>query len=152
MGYRLGDLLRLFGQMKIATVILVIALLLASYIDGVRRSRLIAKRRFADRRPISFYEFYSSFYGKSGLDRELLREILEHVGNELELPVEMLRPTDRFSVELAPLKGWEWGSGHAILESEIRGLARKKGRAIDMARITTLDDYLRLMSSIMGHD
>lgn len=90
-----------------------------------------------------FYRFYAG----SGIDRELVVELLEHVASELSLPVDRLRPSDRFGVELAPDKGCEWDSGYGVLLFELQRLAKKKGKEIRQ-RIITIDDYLRAMSEV----
>lgn len=91
--------------------------------------------------------FFNSYYKDSGLDHALVIELLEHVAHELNLPVEKLRPTDRFSVELAPRQGNEWDSGYGILLYELSRLAKKRGLAIQ-GKIDSIDDYLRAMSLV----
>jgi hypothetical protein len=91
--------------------------------------------------------FYEQHYAESGLDERLVIELLNHVAQELRLPVTKLRPDDRFVVELAPKKGGAWDSGYGILLYEVQRHASKKGIKIDR-RISTLDDYLRVMSEV----
>lgn len=91
--------------------------------------------------------FFDVYYKDSGLDKALVVEILEHVAHELRLPVEKLRPSDRFSVELAPSKGSEWDSGYGILLYELSSLAKKR-KLRDAMKIDSIDDYLRAMSLV----
>lgn len=102
---------------------------------------------FLDREGLSQDVFYEIYYKSSGLDKVLVSELLEHVAQELGLPIEKLRPTDRFSVELAPSKGNDWDSGYGILLYELNRLAKKRGQKIQ-GKIDSIDDYLRAMSLV----
>lgn len=92
-------------------------------------------------------EVFNRYYAGSNLNRKLVVELLDHVAAELSLPVEKLRPNDRFAVELAPKKGSEWDSGYGILLYELQRLAKKKGRIVKKS-IATIDDYLMAMSEV----
>lgn len=96
---------------------------------------------------LSPQDFFNIYYKESGLDKVLVVELLEHVAQELGLPVEKLRPGDRFSVELAPRCGNEWDSGYGILLYELKRLAKKRGRSVQ-GKIDSIDDYLRAMSLV----
>jgi hypothetical protein len=99
------------------------------------------------REPLLADKFYEQFYLSSGLDRALVIELLEHVAQEVRIPAELIRPDDRFAVELAPGRGNEWDSGYAILLHELASLARKRKRPITKP-IATVDDYLRVMAEV----
>ncbi|WP_323153190.1 hypothetical protein [Stenotrophomonas maltophilia] len=99
------------------------------------------------REGISPEKFYEQYYGESGLDERIVIELLNHVAQELRLPVTKLRPEDRFAVELAPRKGGGWDSGYGILLYEIQRHAKRKGIHVDR-KICTIDDYLRVMSAV----
>jgi len=100
-----------------------------------------------NRESLSPHEVFDRYYADSQLNRELVIELLDHVAAELSLPVEKLRPNDRFAIELAPKKGNEWDSGYGILLFELQRLAKKKGKTIEKP-IATIDDYLMAMSEV----
>lgn len=99
------------------------------------------------RESLSANEIFDRYYATSSLNRELVVELLDHIAAELLLPVEKLRPDDRFAVELAPRKGSEWDSGYGILLFELRRLAKKKRKIIEKP-IAIIDDYLMTMSEV----
>jgi hypothetical protein len=72
-----------------------------------------------------------------------MRAALQEVAAAIHVPATRLRPTDRFSVELAPAKGWEIDDGTALLAQTIRANSRKA----DQGPIQTLDEYLRAVCS-----
>lgn len=96
---------------------------------------------------LTFDAFFDAFYKESGLDKVLVIELLEHVAHELGLPAEKLRPSDRFSVELAPGQGSAWDSGYGILLYELSSLAKKRGQNVQ-GKIDSVDDYLRAMALV----
>jgi hypothetical protein len=99
------------------------------------------------REPLSPDDFFDAYYKESGLDRVLVIELLAHVAHELELPVEKLRPTDRFSIELALGKGNAWDSGCGILLYELSSLAKRRKLSAKM-KVDSVDEYLRAMSLV----
>ncbi len=99
------------------------------------------------RESLSPDQIYDLYYIGSGLDRVLVIELLNHVGQELRIPTEKIRPEDRFSIELAPKKGNEWDSGYGILLYELKRQATKRKKAISKP-IDTVDDYLKAMSEV----
>ncbi|WP_132143250.1 hypothetical protein [Luteibacter rhizovicinus] len=103
--------------------------------------------KLAGRESIAPSELYKRFYADSGIDSELVIALLQHVADELCVPVDRLRPLDRFAVGLAPEPGNEWDSGHGILTMEMKSFARKRGRMVDVP-ILTLDDYIRFVAEV----
>lgn len=99
------------------------------------------------REDLSADDFYGLYYLESGLDREIVGELLTHVAVELRLAPGKIRPTDRFSKELASGASLGWDSGYAMLITEIRSLAKRRGVVIDR-KVETIDDYIRIMASI----
>jgi hypothetical protein len=104
--------------------------------------------RFEGRESMSMQGFYSEFYANSGIPFVVIEELLLHVASELCLPVEKLRPSDRFDSEMAPERGWNWDSGAGMLSVEIQNLAREKNVQVDLRKIVTLDDYLRIAAPL----
>jgi hypothetical protein len=92
-------------------------------------------------------EFYERFYASSGLERELVVELLTHLAQELRIPIEKIRPEDRFAVELAPRKGDDWDWGYGLLLYELKSMARRKKKVVSH-KIGTVDDYLRAVEEV----
>ena len=93
---------------------------------------------------LQFEEIYSRYYESEGLDRECVRFILAKLSEALEFPLGVLRPTDRFAVELAPLKN-TWG---AVDDTDfslmvMTDLLRKNhGITIDLRVVKTVGEYI----------
>ncbi|MCC7633317.1 hypothetical protein [Stenotrophomonas rhizophila] len=100
-----------------------------------------------ERQSLSPHACFEHYYAGSGLDRERVIELLEHVAAELRLPVDKLRPEDRFAVELSPGRWNTYDSGHAMLISDLAAMARQRGKVVDTT-IETVDDYLRAMVQV----
>jgi hypothetical protein len=131
-----------------ALIVTAIAIALAVlYWLGSRGARHRLARRFSNRPALDFNEFYQSHYAGT-LNRERIEELLAHVAQELSIPANKLLPSDRFDVELRPVRGWEFDSGKGILMVELDKLARAKGKSIDTKMIVTLDDYLKAMVEV----
>lgn len=96
---------------------------------------------------MSHEDFYTCYYEGKGIEKTLLIELLEHIAFQLSVPAGMLRPQDRFSVELAPIKGEEWDSGYGILLYEIQQMAKKKNVSIQK-KVETVDDCIRLLAHL----
>ncbi|CAM4127898.1 hypothetical protein LRM36_07095 [Stenotrophomonas maltophilia] len=105
------------------------------------------KDKLREREALSPTGFYDRYYAESGLDRETVVELLEHVAGELRLPSGKLRPGDRFSKELSPGEAHGWDSGYGVLIFELQSLAKKRGIAVDR-RVDSLDDYIRIMAGL----
>ncbi len=105
------------------------------------------KDKLREREALSPTDFYDQYYTRSGLDKETVVELLEHVADELRLPSGKLRPEDRFSEELSPGEDHGWDSGYGVLIFELQSLAKKRGVAVDR-RVDSLDDYIRIMAGI----
>ncbi len=65
--------------------------------------RILKLRRFKGRNPQSISDVYDSCVEARGLDKDQWIQLFVQVAEILDLPPEVLRPFDRFSVELAPL-------------------------------------------------
>ena len=82
------------------------------------------KDKLREREALSPTGFYDRYYAESGLDQEIVVELLEHVADELRLPSGKLRPGDRFSKELSPGEAHGWDSGYGVLIFELQSLAK----------------------------
>lgn len=128
--------------MKLLIAALVIVLIAVSYASGVRRARKEIYGRFAGRTARSASEFWSDFYSEH-LPGDLVQEALFHLASELDAPLEFLLPSDRFDNQLRPARGWSYLSGHGLLLHELSAWARARGLSDQIARVETVDDYIR---------
>jgi hypothetical protein len=108
----------------------------------LRKDRL---KHLGERECLEFEETYSRFYQSEGLDRECVRFILLKLSEALELPLGVLRPTDRFAVELAPLKN-TWGviddtDFSLIVMTDL--LRKNQGITIDLRKVPTIGEFVR---------
>lgn len=95
-------------------------------------------------------DFCSQFYPGEDLPRERILDVLKNLSEALEIPAGKLRPSDRFLVELAPLKD-TWGSVDDTDFSLILltgRLQKRDGVRIDMKTVKTIDDYIRAACSL----
>jgi hypothetical protein len=106
-------------------------------------------RRLGRRQLLEEDEFWREFYAGSGLEKDRAQDILNRVSDALEIPLGLLRPGDRFRVELAPLSN-TWGTNDTSHMSMIlltEGLEKELGTRINMKEIETIDDYVRAFST-----
>lgn len=99
------------------------------------------------RETLSLDQIYDRYYVESNLDRALVLELLNHVAQEMRIPVGKIRPGDRFSDELSPRRGNEWDSGYGVLLYELKRCAAKRNKAIQ-GPVDTVDDYLKAMAEV----
>ena len=112
----------------------------------VVRQRLPRKlQRFQGREKLSIGQIHERFYPRA--DVTFLAELWGEIASATEVPAGLIRPTDRFDQELAPVKGFEIVS--KIEELQEVFTRRCKDCQIDYrnARIETVDDYIRLFST-----
>ena len=115
--------------------------------EPLQKDRL---KRLGEREFLSMDDFCSRFYSGEGLPRERILEVLKDLSEALEIPAGKLRPSDRFLVELAPLKK-TWGSVDDTdfsLMLLTKRLKKKHGVPIDMKMVKTIDDYIRAACSL----
>ena len=138
------------GYVTIETVAFVVTLVLAFavYFYAQRRSNHGIRARFKGREMLKIDEVCELFCNSEVKDRNLAREIIEHVAMELSVSPSVLRPTDRFDYELAPLSGWSFDSPRSTLLLDLSRLAKKRNHWLDTASIRTLDDYVHAMVKV----
>lgn len=93
-------------------------------------------------------EFYKTFFADSNLPQELVVGLRNEIGCSVEVPPELLRPQDRFLVELAddPTRGIDGGLAELMFAAERR---EKRLRVrVDLASIQTVGDYIRTFGFI----
>jgi hypothetical protein len=120
-------------------------LLVISYLQMIS----IKKRRLAEREDIEPDRFYSLFYDSSALPKKIVIQILETIATATEMPINKLRPQDRFDRELKPVKGWEFDDGINLLSVETKKLLEKNRVQIDLTEIKTIDDYIRHIAPLL---
>jgi hypothetical protein len=125
--------------------LLVLAVGLGVSVVSYMRKRNTA-RMLTARESISDAEIYRRFYFNSSFDAAQVQELWHEVANALGLPVDKLRPTDRFGSEL--------GGKHLITTDDLdvladvaRRRAKRCGLVIDLPHMQTLDDYVRAFLS-----
>ncbi len=123
-------------------------LAVVGYFYVQRKAKLEMERRFDDREHLDI-ERVCDLFCQSGLtDRPMVRELIEHVAGVLSVSPSLLRPTDRFEVELKPPRGSEFDSERNTLLLDLARLAKKRKQPLDTASIKTLGDYLRAMAKV----
>ena len=100
---------------------------------------------FRARASLTPAEMQAHYYGTKTMPVEAIHVALHEIGSCLHVPPGQLRPTDRFEVELAPTKGWDWDDGLSVLMRLARRRLELGGRSgDDLSALTTVDDYVRL--------
>lgn len=112
------------------------------YVRSVRLSRI------RGREPISTEEIYRRYFSSSGLQLEVFVSDWRDAARCLELPADLLRPTDRFSAELKPLAGWP------LYDDQIEHLFTWAARRVNIQRakldimsIQTLGELITLVAN-----
>lgn len=112
----------------------------------VKRARL---SHLTGREAMSPEEICRQYFDPAGLRQEVLVRQWREAANNLELPAELLRPTDRFDTELKPLAGWP------LYDDQIEDLfawatrrAKALGTTIDLTGVQTLGDFVTLLARL----
>lgn len=127
------------------SVICLAVLLLAVVTYWGRRTRRGSREPFVSRPSMTIADLHAAFYAHSAVSQGDLAAALGEIGRVLGVPVDRLRPSDRFDVELAPEKGWEFDDPLAelteVVERRLRTCGLDEGQ---VAGIRTVDDFVRL--------
>ncbi|MHB8734772.1 MAG: hypothetical protein ACYC6M_05655 [Terriglobales bacterium] len=121
-----------------------------NFVAGTASLQKDRVKRLGERELLSTDDFCSRFYSGEDLPRERILDVLKDLSEALEIPAGKLRPSDRFLVELAPLKS-TWGPVDDTDFSVMvltNLLERKYGVRIEMKTIKTIDDYIRAACSL----
>jgi len=113
--------------------------------EVLRRSR--RRERIAERESLSEADIYDRFYRKTGLSRAAVLKYWNEVARWLRMPAGKLRPSDRFDVELAPVKGAELDDEIEELSDYLEEEKTQLGINADLAQLKTLDDLIRLFAA-----
>ena len=115
---------------------------------GIRYHRIriaIKRKRFEDRESLAMNDIYQKFYSDSGLDKNHIIAQWLFVAKSLDLDPGLLRPTDKFKVELGPVKNYPCPSEFDDLEEEIGRKTVELNYTSKNLNFETLDDYIRFM-------
>jgi hypothetical protein len=111
----------------------------------VMRQRLPLKlQRFKGREHLSIKQIRDQFYAEYEI--ETFSELWNEVASSVEVPPELMRPTDRFDEELGPVKGFALASEMDDLEEGVMRRCHKTGLNFRNLKIETVDDYVRLFA------
>jgi hypothetical protein len=134
--------------MEAAVFFVTMALAVVGYFYAERKAKLKFARRFRGREELGVEQVCQLFCTNGFTDTHLARELIEYVAGELEMSPGLLRPTDRFEVEMKPLRGWVFDSARTTLLLDLAHVARQQGKQLDISGIKTLDDYIRAMAAV----
>jgi hypothetical protein len=124
-------------------VALIIALALAGCIGiwiVLKSEKVAIRTRFIGRSPISVDEFIDML--DLDVEQDCLNNALKELSVIFSVEKELIRPTDRFDTEFAPVKGSETDSPIGTLEFEIVSEAKAKGMDIESLDIRTVRDFI----------
>jgi len=142
-----GGFMRSGRGVILLIVIFVFAIVLLDRIFGPFLDRRKINR-FQDRGRITPDQFYDTFYSNSGLSRQTVLQLLDEVAESIRIPAGLLRPQDRFEVELADEK-WYWPDwGLDELSENASTRLKKLEAAVEADKIKTVDDYIRTFGSL----
>jgi hypothetical protein len=102
-------------------------------------------KRLGNRPNMTGEEFYNLHYASIGIPKDIVTALLERLSKALEVPPGVLRPTDRFDVEFAPLRGWGGMDDRLDLYNLLGELERESGMKLD-STVATIDDLIRTVA------
>ncbi|KJR41687.1 membrane protein [Candidatus Magnetoovum chiemensis] len=113
-------------------------------------SKKTIKNRFKYRADLSPDEFYETFYRESGLPKDRVIDILNTIARQTRMPLNKLRPSDRFSMELSAPRslGLEMDTYPLDLEDDLQDLIDLKSANIALEDLHTIDDCIRAMIAL----
>ena len=93
-------------------------------------------KRFSGRKEYNPSDLCRIFFSESLLSRSEVLAVLREVSLATDIPLGKLRPSDRFAVELSPVRGWEFDDGLLLLPLRIQRVFG--GNATDYATERTI--------------
>ena len=98
---------------------------------------------------MSLAALYEQYFQNSGLPQEVVIRLWQSAAQTLELPAELLRPTDRFDRELRWMEEWHIHDDYnERLAAWAEGEAKKYGVKIDLMPVQTLGELITLMARL----
>lgn len=134
--------LRLF-DMSFLAISIAIALTLWLVIKLL--TRLEHKRLLIERGKMTIDEIYDAWYESSGISRADFAEIWTELASTLEMDPRILRPNDRFGVDIARPK-ITTDELDTLAEIAERRLKAMGSAPASLESVGTIDDYVRLVS------
>lgn len=123
-------------------ILLPLFIVLAICVHFVLRQRLPLKlQRFKGRDFMSINEIHNKYYPDYKIERFI--ELWNEIASAVEVPPELIRPTDRFDEVLGPVKGYEIASESDALEEIFLRRAKKQQMDFDKMQVETVDDYIK---------
>ena len=102
-----------------------------------------AREFFRGRERLSEDEIFFRFYKDTDFTKQDVLDVWKEVAEVFKLPFGVLRPSDRFGKELR---------GYWLVDTEVDELSdrahdrlKKKGKSVDLHKISSLDEYVRMM-------
>lgn len=128
-------------QVGVALPAIVVGLL-GALVVGIyfRTARRAKTERLAGRPEMTLHQIYESFFSESAIPESRVAELWEELARVLELPAGKLLPADRFQVELAPPKGFEFDDPIRDVKYLISKNCLRRG--IQPETIQTVRDYI----------
>lgn len=123
-----------FLAIGLLLTVLISAGLLGRRADQRRRQRLSSRESLDDA--------WTHYMDHEEVSRESVDIVLKSVTKAIGVAPGKLAPTDRFGVELAPDRGWEYDDGLAEVEWDLRALGLR-----DLRSAQTLGDLARLVDA-----
>lgn len=99
--------------------------------------------RFQERETLSLSQFWQEFYPSEEIGLESVAEALRLISDATEVATGKLRPTDRFAVELAPERGWEFDDGLAEVAWYVESKSKGSSEGLE-----TVDDLIRVLDRL----
>lgn len=113
----------------------------------------VMRSRFVDREMLSRDECYDFYFKPLGLPKEMVFECLGLVEFEFEVPIGLLRPTDKLSVLFIPVETknpWKWlvyrareDDSQSELNYQLSKRLRQFGTFDLWENIETIEDFVR---------
>lgn len=112
------------------------------------RMRVRKKLRFVDREVLNPDDLTKAY--PAAYNPQTIKRALAEVSSATGVSIGLLRPTDRFAVELASPRGlaWEFDDGLAELVLSLQRRSTATGKAPDIHSIKTVEDYVRTVAEL----
>ena len=111
----------------------------------VMRQRLPLKlKRFEGRERLTAEKIHDDFY--AGYEIGKFLELWKEIASAVEVPPELIRPTDRFDTELGPVKGFRVAGETDDLQDAFMRRCQQRHLDPQNVKVETVDDYIRLFA------
>lgn len=102
-------------------------------------------RRLNMRESLAISDLYARYYATSGLSEVAVADTWREIATTLKVPVEKLRPSDKFGVDVGTYLGMSVELD--TLSEKGAERARQRGLDVQLERLATVDDYVRALAS-----